>query len=346
MNIDPNTRKNAVYSLFLVIFLVGIWWYRDYKSKENLNPKVEITGETMGTTYKVKYLHEDNVNHKAGIDSLLLKFNQSLSTYIQDSEISRFNAGTILKYESDFFYPVLKKSHEIYKKTGGAFNPTVGPLVNAWGFGPENSEVPSAFVVDSLLQFVNFDSLYFDSISICKLKKGIKLDFSALAKGYGVDVVAQYLLSKGISNMMVEIGGEVYCHGRNEDAKMWKIGIENPNAKEGGERLQAAVKLDGKALATSGNYNNYYEKDGKKYSHTIDPKTGSPVQHSLLSASIFAKDCMTADAYATACMVMGLEKAKALIEKNKSLDAYLVYSDEKGNIQTYTTEGIRNYISD
>lgn len=346
MNIDSNAKKNAIYSLFLVITLVGIWWYRDHQNKEDASQKVEISGRTMGTTYNVKYFQEKGINYQEGIDSLLTALNQSVSTYIPDSEISRFNEGTILKYESEFFYPVLEKSREVYKTTEGAFDPTVGPLVNAWGFGPENAQMPDSATVDSLMNFVGFDSLFFDSISICKLKKGIKLDFSAIAKGYGVDVVADYLKEKGIENMMVEIGGEVYCHGRSEDGKMWKIGIESPSAQEGGEKLLATVKLNNMALATSGNYRNFYEVDGKKYSHTINPTTGYNVQHNLLSASIFAKDCMTADAYATACMVMGLEKSKALLNKNENLEGYFVYSDESGNIKTHMTRGIKNFISE
>ncbi len=346
MQLDPNTKKNALYSLFLVIFLVGIWWYRDIKEGDDVHYKVEISGETMGTTYRVKYLYESNVDHKEEIDSLLLALNNSLSTYIPESEISQFNEGSILKYESGFFYPVLKRSYEIYQKTEGAFNPTVGPLVNAWGFGPDGTRMPPKATVDSLLELVNFDSIYFDTISVCKLKKGIELDFSAIAKGYGVDVIAAFLKGKGINNMMVEIGGEVYCYGRNENGKMWKIGINNPGEEVGDKKLQAVVQLDDRALATSGNYQNYYEVDGKKYSHTINPRTGYPVQHHLLSASIFAKDCMTADAYATACMVIGIDGAIDLLSRDQTLDGYLVYSDEAGTIKTFTTDGIKNFISE
>lgn len=346
MQIDSNTKKNALYSLFLIVFLVGIWWYRDIREDEDARHNVEIGGETMGTTYNIKYLHENTVNYKKEIDSLLHALNLSLSTYLPQSEISRFNKGTILKYESQFFYPVLKRSYEVYRETNGAFNPTVGPLVNAWGFGPDSTRMPPKTTIDSLLKLVDFDSVFFDTISICKLRKGIKLDFSAIAKGYGVDIVAAFLKDKGINNMMVEIGGEVYCFGRNRNGNMWKIGIDNPNKDVSGDNLQAVVHLDNMALATSGNYRNYYVKDGKKYSHTINPRTGYPVQHNLLSASIFAKDCMTADAYATACMVMGLDSAVSLLSKDKSLEGYFIYHDEDGNVKTYTTEGIKNFISE
>lgn len=343
---DTNAKKNAIYSLVLVIALVGIWLYRNNDNQVQQRPVVELFGETMGTTYRVKYIQEERRDYQSAIDSILKAFNQSLSTYIPSSEISRFNEGTILKYDLPFFYPVLKRSYEIYKKTAGAFDPTVGPLVNAWGFGPDSTQMPSETRVDSLLQFVNFDSVYFDTISVCKLKAGIKLDFSAIAKGYGVDVIATFLKEQGVKDMMVEIGGEMVCHGRNQQGNIWRIGIDKPGEAEKSKPLQAVVQLDNKALATSGNYINYYEKDGKRFSHTIDPKTGYPVTHSLLSASVFADDCMTADAYATAFMVMGVEKAKELLEQNENLDAYLIYSNDEGQVVTYATEGIKGSISE
>lgn len=349
-DMSENRKKNAIYSLILVLLILSVWWYRKSDEGETNKPfedytKVIFEGKTMGTTYQVKYLGPDGISYKEEVDSLLEKVNLSLSTYIPESEISQFNRGTILKYESPFFYPVLKRSKEIYKKTGGAFDPTVGPLVNAWGFGPSDSKHPDSAAIDSLLHLVNYDSIYFDSISVCKLIIGISLDFNAIAKGYGVDVVAGFLNEKGIKNMMVEIGGEVYCQGRNEDDKIWLIGIDNPIAESGGDRIKATVQLHDMALATSGNYRNYYVKDGVKYAHTISPETGHPVRHSLLSASVFAKDCMTADAYATAFMVMGLEKAKKVLEEEE-LDAYLIYSDNSGGIKTYITNGIASALSE
>lgn len=342
---NANRKKNAIYSLVLVIALISVWWYRN-SDKQPVSQRVEFYGETMGTSYSIKYLQKDGKNYKEAVDSLLQLFNQSLSTYIPSSEISRFNQGTIFKYELPFFYPVLKRSYEIYKETEGAFDPTVGPLVNAWGFGPESSEMPPKEVIDSLLQFVKFDSVYFDSISVCKLKSGIKLDFSAIAKGYGVDVVVNFLKGEGVEDMMVEIGGEMVCLGRNQEGRTWRIGIDRPSSGNSGRPLQAVVALDNRALATSGNYRNYYEKDGRKFSHTIDPKTGYPVEHTLLSASVFAQNCMTADAFATAFMVTGLEKAKTILERNKNLGAYLVYSDENGEIHTFVSEDMKEFIEE
>lgn len=347
---NKNRKKNAIYSLILVLLLVGVWWYRNANNSKiggafGNYKKVAIHGNTMGTTYSIKYLEPEGISYQEAIDSILKEFNYSLSTYIPSSEISRFNEGTILRYESPFFYPVLKRSKEIYETTDGAFDPTVGPLVNAWGFGPNESKAPDSAKVDSLLQLVNYDSIFFDSISACKLMKGIELDFSAIAKGYGVDVVADYLQSQGVENMMVEIGGEIYCSGKNENGAIWLIGIDNPEAENGANKIRATVKLNDMALATSGNYRNYYEKDGVKYAHTISPRTGYPVRHSLLSASVFAEDCMTADAYATAFMVMGIKKAKRILQKEKELEAYLIYHDENGNIKTFTTDGISSSIS-
>ena len=344
---DANKKKNALYSLILVVVLVGIWWFRSNTPPVvEEGPVVEVTGETMGTTYTIKYLHEGQEDLKPSIDSVLRAVNQSLSTYIPDSEISLFNKGTVYKFQLPYFFPVLERSLEVYKKTYGAFDPTIGPLVNVWGFGPDDTQTPDSSTVDSLMQYVGFDSVYFDSISVCKLKKGVKLDLSAIAKGYGVDVVAAFLKGKGIENMMVEIGGEVICFGRNSDGNLWKIGINNPLMELEGESIQAVVKLVDKALATSGNYRNYYIKDGVKYAHTISPKTGYPVTRSLLSASVFANDCMTADAYATAFMVLGVDSARNILRNTDNLDAFLVFSDSEGKIKTYSSAGIKPFIKE
>ncbi len=342
-----NRKKNLIYSAILIIFFVAVWAYRRYEGPGSAaqEKKIEFVGNTMGTSYSVKYLDGQGRNFQQEIDSVLGVFNQSLSTYIQDSEISRFNRDGILRYELPYLYPVLKRSKEIYEKTEGAFDPTVGPLVNAWGFGPENSRVPAKEVVDSLRQLVNYDSVYFDSVSACKMMKGMKLDFSAIAKGYGVDVVAQYLMAREVENIFVEIGGEIYCHGLNERGEPWRVGVNFPSYDEGEQRVvQAVVPLYDRAIATSGNYRNYYEVDGKKYAHTIDPVSGYPVQHSVLSASVFAPDCMTADAYATAFMVLGLEKAILIDEREKDIEIYLIYSDENKKLKTYASPGVANKI--
>jgi thiamine biosynthesis lipoprotein len=325
---------------------VAVWVYRQANTESGELQNIEISGTTMGSIpYHIKYRSEEGKNFKPQIDSLLEAFNQSLSTYITDSEISRFNKGSVLKFESPFFYPVLKASKEVYEKTGGAFDPTIAPLVNAWGFGPDKSRNPDKTKIDSLLNLVNIDSVYFDSVSICKLMPGLMLDLSAIAKGYAVDVIAEFLRSKDIHNLLVEIGGEAICYGTNERGEIWSIGIDDPKGSGSGQqRLRAIVKLKDRAIATSGNYRNFYEVNGQRFSHTLSPFTGYPVQHSLLSASVFAEDCMTADAFATGFMVLGVEESIKIIEEDNSLDAYFIYSDSTGNLLTYVSEGIKEYF--
>lgn len=338
-------NKNLLYSIALLLSMFVV-----YKCRQGNNPQasgiaqLSIEGNTMGTTYHIKYIDTLGRNLKPGIDSLLVAFNQSQSTYIPESEISQFNTHNQLTYQSRFFYPVLQKSKEVFDNTNGAFDPTIMPLVNAWGFGPGKNRLPDSATVDSLVQLVDFTKISFDSQEVRKLKEGVQLDMSAIAKGYGVDVVAQYLDQHNINNYMVEIGGEVVCRGTNKEGQIWKIGIDNPNiAQQQNKPLQAVVKLDNRALATSGNYRNFYEKDGRKYSHTLSPVTGYPVEHGLLSVSVFAKDCITADAYATAFMVMGTEKAIELSNK-LDIDVFLIYNDEQGQIKTYISENIKKYF--
>jgi thiamine biosynthesis lipoprotein len=350
---SKNGVKNAIYSLVLIVAMYGMYKYRESKKETTTASTADVVqtsfgGPTMGSTYSIKYVTSPDkaVNYQAQVDSILERFNESLSTYRPDSEISQFNTGHAVAFRSPFFYPVLKKSQEVYQASGGAFDPTVGPLVNAWGFGNgKERKAPGQARIDSLMQLSGFDKISFDEQSVQKQKEGVYIDFNAIAPGYAADILGRFLEDKGISDYMIEVGGEVLCKGKNKERKYWTIGINNPEYEQkGGDVLQAIVQMNNRALATSGNYRNFYEQDGKKYAHTIDPKTGYPVQHSLLSVSVFAKDCMTADAYATAFMVIGREKAMEFLNKDEELDAFFVYADEKGKLQTYTTEGIKAYI--
>ena len=297
----------------------------------------------MGTIiYNVKYVGSEVEGLDAIISQELVDFNQSLSTYIPDSEISRLNKTGSLAYESRFFYPVLKASKKVFEQTGGAFDPSIGPLVQAWGFGPDKS-IPNldAAKVDSLKGVIGFGQVSFDEENV-SLPLNFQLDFSAIAKGYAVDVVAELLEEKGIENYMVEIGGEVRCRGKNDLDKPWALGIEDPTVQSNEQKLMAIVRLKDLSLATSGNYRNYYEKDGQIFAHIIDPRTGYSAKHNLLSASVFAPDCMTADAYATAFMVLGLEYSKEILKAQK-LDAILIYRSENG-IESFVSEGIRPFL--
>ena len=221
-------------------------------------------------------------------------------------------------------------------------------MVNAWGFGFKNKEEMTKSKVDSVLQFVGCDKIKYNDSIIIKNDSRTMLYMNGIAQGYSVDVVAEFLEKKGITNYLVEIGGEVKTKGFNKQGKEWKIGIDKPfdNNNLPGENLQAIIKLSNKSLATSGNYRKFYEKDGIKYSHTIDPKTGYSVNHSLLSATVIADDCITADALATAFMVMGLDKAFELVAKLPNIEAYFVYSDENGDYQVKMTPSMKESIKE
>ena len=237
----------------------------------------------------------------------------------------------------------------ISETTDGSFDITVAPLVNAWGFGFTESINPSQEKIDSLLQIVGWQKIQLSNENkIIKQDPRIMLDCSAIAKGYAVDVIAQLLKRKGIKNYMVDIGGEVDVAGVNPSGALWHIGISKPDDDPESRKqdLQTILAVTDIGIATSGNYRNFYYKDGVRYAHTIDPKTGHPVQHSILSSTVLAKDCMTADAYATSFMVMGLERAKVLVEQHSELEAYFIYSDEQGNYQTYMTKGMKKYVTE
>ena len=239
------------------------------------------------------------------------------------------------------FVNVFKLAQSISEDTDGAFDITVAPLVNAWGFGYKSGALPTQQDIDSIRAFVGYQKVKLSGMRIQKEDARLTLDCSAIAKGYGTDVVARYFLREGIKNFMVEIGGEIVTHGVNPKRQQWSIGIEKPveDSLAMKSELQTVLRVDDIAMATSGNYRNFYYKDGKKYAHTIDPKTGFPVQHNILSATVLAKQCAVADAYATAFMVMGLEKSKEVLARHKDLKAYLIY-DDNGKYGIWKSPGL------
>ncbi|MCC5919307.1 MAG: FAD:protein FMN transferase [Cyclobacteriaceae bacterium] len=309
---------------------------------QTLEP-IKISGETMGTYYQITYIDTLQRDLKPQVDSMLTVFNQSLSTYISDSEISTFNKTSTFSFQSPFFYPMLKLSEQVYVHTEGAFDPTVMPIVNLWGFGPEKrpEQKPSEQEINERLSLVGFsENISFDQSAVKKSKDGVSLDFSAIAKGYGADVIGELLQSYRIDNYLVEIGGDLVTHGFNPKGKGWKLGIEHPQNFEDEQPLSAIVTLGNQGMATSGNYRNYRIIDGKKVAHTIHPKTGRPEAHNLLSSTVIAKSCALADAYATAFMVMGYEAAVKFIDESEDLDAVLIFVDNEGNLHVYYSEGI------
>ena len=303
--------------------------------------KVYFTGEAQGTYYAITYYEKDGKNYQKEIDSLLKTFDMSVSLWIPNSIISRVNNNDTSVVPDEHFISIFKLSQEVSKKTNGTFDITIGPLVNAWGFGSADKIKMDKNIIDSLLTYINYEMVSLEGNKIKKENPNIKLDFNAIAQGYSVDLIGKFLESKGIKNYLIDIGGEVLGQGAKPNEQPWIVGIQRPTEDKRGEyEIQSKVKLVDKALVTSGNYRKYYEKDGTRYSHTINPKTGYPVTHSLLSVSVLADDAATADAYATAFMVMGLDKALQLLNANKNLDAFFIYSDYNGDLQTYATDGI------
>lgn len=300
---------------------------------------VSFAGEAQGTTYHIKYRDERQRPFQKEIDSLLAAIDQSLSIYRPDSEISQFNRSMSHRFRLPHFYAVLKKSAEIFRDTKGAFDPTVLPLVEAYGFGPTKGTKGVFVNVDSLLQYIGFQYITFDSISVVKQKENIRLDLNSIAQGYSVDQVAALLEAQNIQHYMVEIGGEVRTKGQKNDGQPWTIGIENPLHPA---KLQTKMNLTNRAMTTAGNYRNRYEANGHVFSHIINPKTGEMEQSSLLSVTVFANDAITADGYDTAFFVMGLEAVKQVLVNRKDMDVYILYSDDAGRLKTFSTDGIKN----
>ena len=308
-----------------------------------------FTGFTQGTTYNIVFNNSGKINPielKTEIEKILYNFDMSLSLYQDSSILSKINRNEKVVPDS-FFVEVFNRSKEISPLTGGAFDVTVGPLVKAWGFGPDAQKNFSEAKRDSLLKLVGMDKVEIRAGMIFKKDPRISLDFNAIAQGYSVDVISRYFDGLHIDSYLVEIGGEVRVKG-DKGGVLWRIGIDRPldNNMIPGADLQAIISLKDRSLATSGNYRKFFVEDGIKYSHTIDPKTGYPAKNQLLSATIIAEDCTSADAIATACMVMGKEKTLEFLGLHPEFEAYLIYSDDIGDFKTWTSDALKKYISE
>ena len=306
-----------------------------------------ISGKAQGTTYHVTYYDENKRDFFNEIETLLKNFDKSVSLWDSTSIISRVNNNEKNVVLDEYFKVCYNKCLEVSKSTDGAFDCTVGALVKGWGFSFKKKAKMDSTMVDSLLKFVGYKMIEMKDGKIIKKDSRIKLDFNALAQGYSVDLVSRLLDSKKIDNYIVEIGGEVYAKGKKSNGDNWKVGIEKPiDNPEGANPLKAIVKLENMALNTSGNYHIFYVENGIRYSHEINPKTGYPAHNNLLSATLMAADCMTADAYATAFMVMGLDKSIKFLSEHQELLAYLIYSDEKGNFKVFQSKGLNDIVSE
>ncbi len=309
-------------------------------NKQEKSVLVKFGGETQGTYYAITYFAGDSINLQSSVDSLLHRFDSTASTYKPNSIISRFNINDTSVVADEMFTIIFRKAMEISENTNGAFDITVGPLVKAWGFGLSNRMKMDQRIVDSLLPFVSYKKVRLENGKLYKADPRIRIDYNAIAQGYAVDVVAAFFDSKGIESYLIDIGGEVLGRGTKPGGEKWNVAIEMPTLNADDERsIQAVISLQDMAISTSGSYRKFYEEDGIRYSHTIDPSNGYPVKHSLLSVSVLSGDCMTSDAYATALMVMGLDKGKKFLADHPGMEAYLIYSAPDGSMKTYFTHG-------
>lgn len=349
-------RFSTFFSLAAIsLFLLAC---NETKPTDDTELTYEFGGPAQGTTYMVKYHGAGLEDHQQSVDSILKVIDLSLSTYVKESTISRFNRQKELVTRDQHFIRMVFDSRDLRDMSDGAFDPAVMPLVKAWGFGPEGPEVRGNQNIDSLLTLVDWD---FESkisneteggihrtttLEIVK-NKPISFDFNGIAQGYTVDVIVEFLKSNGVENAMVEVGGEIRAIGQSDSDKPWLIGIDQPN--EHGERgSQAHLKLTNKAVATSGNYRKFYEKDGKRFSHTIDPRTGYPVDHQMLSTTVVASSAALADAYATIFMVYGPHKSIEFLESEKGngIEAYLIFANEAGEVETYISDGLKDLLEE
>lgn len=314
----------------------------------DLKKEVACSGETMGTTYQVTVISSalrPAGSLQARIDRRLEEINESMSTFMAESEISRFNtmdgAEETLAVSDDFF-AVLQISRRLHDLTGGAWDGTVMPLVDLWGFGPDgfSGVVPDRKEIEKRLGAVGFSGIIFGrGQTISKTRPELRLDLASIAKGYGVDVLAELLRDSGYRNFLVEVGGEVLAEGVRKDGKNWRVGINRPLADAALDDVYHIVALEGKALATSGDYRNFFEMEGRRYSHVIDPRTGYPVANGVVSASVIADTCTLADGLATAMMVMGADAAIALANRMPNVSCLVVVQEPDGSLTDYRSEG-------
>jgi len=334
-------KKKLIWQLpFLILLIVGtVLIIR----QQQAIPYQKNSGMVFGTVYNITYECDSDLHQT--IKAELQKVDNSLSPFNDHSIITAINQNKDVEPDK-MFLTVFNKAMEISRETSGAFDITVAPLVNAWGFGFKNGVQPNRQQVDSLRRLIGYEKVALKDGRIVKQAPDIMLDCSAIAKGFGSDVVAHFLRQQGVKNFMVEIGGEIVTSGVNPQRLPWKIGVTKPTddtLSVKGE-IQSVLNVTDMAMATSGNYRNFYYKGGKKYAHTIDPKTGYPVQHSLLSATVLAKDCATADAYATSFMVLGIDEAKKVLDSHPELMAYFIYSDAKGQNAVWCSPSLKDKI--
>ena len=339
---DEKQKKRLLWQVpFLTLLIIGTVLI--IRQQHNM-PYQRYSDFVFGTTFTVTYQCDSDMSQS--IKAELMKVDYSLSPFNKESVITAINNNEDVKPDK-MFMEVFQLAMDVSRETDGAFDITVAPLVNAWGFGFKSGEKPTARQVDSLRHIIGYQKISVDHGKIRKQDPRMMLDCSAIAKGYGTDVVANFLRSRGVKNFMVEIGGEIVTCGVNPERLPWKVGVIKPedDSLSVSHELQTILNVTDIAMATSGNYRNFYYQGGRKYAHTIDPKTGYPVQHNILSATVLAKTCAQADAYATSFMVMGLDKAQKVLERHPEMMVYFIYDDGQGKNAVWFSPSLKNKIA-
>lgn len=333
-----NPMKFLPFILLTVLILILSGCNNQYK-------KVSLAGEAQGTYYAITYFDKQGRNFQPQIDSLLRAFDLSVSLWVDESIISRINRDDTTVVPDDVFIFNFNLSKEISQQSEGYFDFTIGPLVSAWGFHRRNKLEMNPSQIDSLLELVDYNKVSLVEGRIIKTDPRMSFDFNAIAQGHSVDLIAEMLDGFGLKHFLVDVGGEIIARNKKPDGSSWQVGIESPaSSRDDGREVNVIVSLENKGLATSGNYRKYFEKDGLRYSHTISPKTGRPVDHNLLSVTVLADNAAVADAWATAFMVMGIDKSIEMIEKIKELEAYFIYWTPEGEYGAYATSGMQKLI--
>ena len=335
-------KKRLLWQIpFLALLIIGtVLIIRQQHSM----PYQKCKGLIFGTTYSIVYQHDSDLH--PDILARMQQVDSALSMFNPQSVISLVNANQSVAV-NDMFRDVFRLAQQVSEDTQGAFDITVAPLVNAWGFGFKHGDMPTARDVDSLRAFIGYQKVALRGRQIVKSDPRVMLDCSAIAKGYATDAVARLLDERGVQNYMVEIGGEIVTRGISPQRIPWKIGVTKPTTDTlaVSNELQTVLNITDKAMATSGNYRNYYYKGGRRYAHTIDPHTGYPVQHTILSATVLCDRCALADAYATSFMVMGFQQAQQVLKRHPELMAYLIY-DDHGQDKVWYSPSLKDKIAE
>lgn len=329
---------------FLVFFLMA-------SCQTQTSDLVRVEGEALGTTYHISYFSDHPIDMDTSLDSIFDLVNSSMSTYQRDSDISRINRGEEGVKVDSMFMDVFRLSRQVYTQSGGYFDPTVGDIVNLYGFGSEEGVMePDSTMVDSLMRFVGMDKVELDEEGVFKKKyPEVYIEFNAIAKGYAIDVIGDFLQSRGVDNYLIELGGELLAKGKNINKDTyWRVGVDDPQTESETRQMIAVLELRDRAMATSGNYRKFRvdPETGKQFVHTINPLTGFPERGDLLSVTVLAPNCSLADAYATAFMAMGFEKARNLVDRLSEVDVFFLYLDDNGKRQEYLTPGLEQVMID